>query len=409
MRKVAFVAPFLMEATLRFVRAVQRLPGVQVGLVTQEPLERVPAHVRAALAGHWRVDDALDAAQLVRGVQGLHGQMGTVDRLVGTLEQAQVPLAEARARLGLPGLSVEAAQNFRDKARMKDLLRAAGLPCARHQLARSASEAWAFAARVGYPLVAKPPAGAGARATSRIGDAGGLGEALAVHAPTAAQPMLLEEFVQGEEHSLDTVSLDGRALWHSISRYRPTPLEVLREPWIQWCVQVPREVDDPRYDDIRSAGVSALRVLGMGSGVTHMEWFRRPDGSLAISEVAARPPGAQFCSLISYAHDVDFYATWARVVVLDAFEAPRRAYSAGAAYLRGQGGRGRVRAVHGLQEALREVGSLVVEARLPQVGQAPSGTYEGEGYVILRHPDTEVVARGLSHLISHVRVELAPA
>lgn len=409
MRKVAFVAPFLMEATLRFVRAVQRLPGVRVGLVTQEPLERVPPHVRADLAGHWRVQDALDPAQLVAAVQGLGGQMGGVDRLVGTLEQAQVPLAEARARLGLPGLSVEAAQNFRDKARMKDLLRAAGLPCARHQLAHSASEAWAFAARVGYPLVAKPPAGAGARGTSHVADAGALGEALAQHAPTAAQPLLLEEFVQGEEHSLDTVSLGGRALWHSICRYRPTPLEVLREPWIQWCVQVPREVDHPRYDDIRAAGVAALRTLGMGSGVTHMEWFRRPDGSLAISEVAARPPGAQFCSLISYAHDVDFYAVWARAVVLEAFDPPQRPYSAGAAYLRGQGGHGRVRAVHGLQEALREVGALLVEARLPQVGQAPSGTYEGEGYVILRHPDTEVVARGLAHLISHVRVELAPA
>ncbi|MFM8980451.1 MAG: acetyl-CoA carboxylase biotin carboxylase subunit family protein [Planctomycetia bacterium] len=389
MRKVAFAAPFLMEATLRFVRAVQRLPGVRLGLVTQEPLERVPAHVRADLAGHWRVDDALDAGQLVAGVQGLAGQMGGVDRLVGTLEQAQVPLAGARAQLGLPGLSVEAAHNFRDKARMKDLLRAAGLPCARHALAHSASEAWAFA--------------------SRVGDAGALGEALALHAPTAAQPMLLEEFVQGEEHSLDTVSLDGRALWHSISRYRPTPLEVLREPWIQWCVQVPREVDDPRYDDIRAAGVAALRTLGMGSGVTHMEWFRRPDGSLAISEVAARPPGAQFCSLISYAHDTDFYATWARAVVLDTFEAPQRRYSAGAAYLRGQGGHGRVRAVHGLQQALHAVGSLVVEARLPQVGQAPSGTYEGEGYVILRHPDTEVVAHALQHVISTVRVELAPA
>ena len=42
-------------------------------------------------------------------------------------------------------------------------------------------------------------------------------------------------------------------------------------------------------------------------------------------------------------------------------------------------------------------------------GQAPTGTYEGEGYVILRHPETAVVERALKHLISTVRVELAPA
>jgi hypothetical protein len=213
----------------------------------------------------------------------------------------------------------------------------------------------------------------------------------------------------GDEHSFDTVSIDGKPVWHSLSHYRPTPLEVLRQPWIQWCVQIPREVDSPRYDDIRRVAFAALRALGMGTGVTHLEWFRRPDGSVAVSEVAARPPGAQFCTLISYAHDVDFYAAWARLMVTDRFDVPERRYSAGAAYLRGQGGHGHVRAIHGLQQALHEVGPLVVDARLPSVGQAPTGTYEGEGYVILRHPDTAVVERALKHLISTVRVELAPA
>ena len=34
------------------------------------------------------------------------------------------------AILGVPGISVKAAHNCRDKARMKDVLREAGLPCA---------------------------------------------------------------------------------------------------------------------------------------------------------------------------------------------------------------------------------------------------------------------------------------
>lgn len=409
MRRVVFVAPFAMDATLRFVRAAARLPGAQVGLVTQEPIEKLPPPLRHEIHGHWRVQDALDPDQIVTAAQGVAGQLGGMDRLIGTLEQLQVPLAQARERLGLPGLSAAAAENFRDKARMKTVLRAAGIPCARHRLAGSASEAWSFAQDVGYPLVVKPPAGAGAKATFRVESAGALGEALAVHAPTEKGPVLLEEFVVGDEHSFDTVSIAGRPVWHSLSHYRPTPLEVLRHPWIQWCVQIPREVDHPRYDDIRRVGFAALEALGMGTGVTHMEWFRRPDGSIAVSEVAARPPGAQFCTLISFAHDIDFYAAWARTVIFDTFEPPERRYSAGAAYLRGQGGQGRIRAVHGLKEALAEVGHLVVDARLPIEGQAPSGTYEGEGYVILRHPQTEVVRAALDRLISTVRVELAPS
>jgi len=109
--------------------------------------------------------------------------------------------------------------------------------------------------------------------------------------------------------------------------------------------------------------------------------------------------------LISYAHDIDFYRAWARLMILDAFDPPQRRFAAGIAFLRGQG-RGRVQAVRGLDRAQQELGDLVVEARLPRPQQAPGDTYEGEGYVVLRHRDTEVVRRGLERLVRLVRVEL---
>jgi hypothetical protein len=137
-----------------------------------------------------------------------------------------------------------------------------------------------------------------------------------------------------------------------------------------------------------------------------MEWFLRPNGRIAISEVGARPPGAQFMTLISYAHDFDLYREWARLMVHDRFDPPPRKYAVGAAYLRGQGEGDRVKAIHGLEEAQREVGDLVVEAKLPKAGQTPTGTYEGEGYVILRHRETDVVRRGLKRLVERLYVEL---
>jgi hypothetical protein len=403
MRTVVFVAPFLLEATLRFLEAVADLPGVALGVVSQDPFERLPERVRRKVAQHWRVNDALDPSGIVEGVEGIESRLGPVERLLGTLEQLQVPLAMARETLGLPGTTVEASRNFRDKSRMKDVLRAHGLPCARHRLAAGRADARAFAAEVGFPIVAKPPDGAGAKATLRVDDVPALEAAVAGASPE--RPVLLEEFVRGEEHSFDTVSIAGRPVWHSLSRYLPSPLHVLENPWIQWCVLVPREVDHPRYDDVRRVAFRALEALGMGTGVTHMEWFRRGDGSVCVSEVAARPPGAQFCSLISWANDFDFYAAWARLVVFDAFDPPERRYAAGAAYLRGQGS-GRVARVEGLEDVRRELGPLVVEARLPEPGQGPTGTYEGEGYVILRHPRTEVVEEALMRLVSRVRVVL---
>ena len=44
--------------------------------------------------------------------------------------------------------------------------------------------------------------------------------------------------------------------------------------------------------------------------------------------------------------------------------------------------------------------------KLPHVGQSPASSYEGEGYVILRHPETAVVEQALLRLISLIRVEL---
>jgi biotin carboxylase len=405
MPNVVFVAPFFLETTLRFVDAAASVPGVRLGLVSQDPDTKLPPGLRSRLAAHERVENGLDLQQILAASASLGRQLGKIDRMLGTLEELQVPLAEARAALGIDGMSVEAAHNFRDKARMKKVLEAHELPCARHQLVTNDREAWEFAQRVGYPLVMKPPAGAGARNTFRIDSEAALRETLQALPLRADEPALLEEFMTGEEHSFDSVFVHGRPIWYSISRYFPTPLDVLRNPWIQWVVMLPREIDGPEYDTIRSVAARSLEALGMRTGLSHMEWFRKADGSVAVSEVAARPPGAQFTTLLSYAHDTDMYAAWARLMVLDEFDPPQRRYAAGAAFLRGQGS-GRVHAIHGLEEAQRALAPVVVEARLPKAGQPASGTYEGEGYVIVRHPETAVVEKALKHLVSVIRVEL---
>jgi biotin carboxylase len=402
---VVYATPFFAEAAVRNIAAAVDLSDVRLGVISQEPQELLPPELRARLAAHWRVDDVLDSGQLTQAARALTEQQGPIHRLFSATEQLQVPLAEARAELGIAGMSVEAANNFRDKDRMKTLLREAGLPCARHRLVDNVADAREFAAETGYPLVVKPPAGAATQATFRVDGPESLDWALAASNPSSEQPVLLEEFITGDEHSFDTVSVRGTPVWHSLTQYFPTPLEVLRNPWIQWCVLLPREVEAPRYDDIREAAFTSLDVLGMNTGMSHLEWFRRGDGSIAISEVAARPPGAQITTLMSRANDFDALAAWTRLMIFDEFDLPERRYAAGAAYLRGQGQGEHIVAIHGLDQAQHEIGNLVVDAKLPEIGQKASDHYEGEGFVILRHPETDVVKQALFRLISLVRVE----
>jgi biotin carboxylase len=405
MAVAGFVAPYLLGGTTRFVEATTTVPGTELALITCEPEERVPPGLRRRLAAHWRIDDPLDARQIAGAVQALGEHLGPVQRLLAVLEQLQVPLAQVRARLGIPGMDAATARNFREKAQMKSVLHTAGVPCARYRLADSADAAAGFAAEVGFPLVVKPPAGAGAKSTFRLDDAEDLRVWLNAAPPAPDRLALVEEFLTGEEGSYDSVMTDGQIVWDSVSVYLPTPLEVLRNPWIQWMVLLPREIGGGEYDGIRAVAPTALRALGLQSGFTHMEWFRRPDGSVAVSEVAARPPGAQITSMLCYVHDFDFYRAWAQLMVHGSFAPQERRWSAGTVFLRGQG-MGHVRAVRGLDELLPELSSLVVESRLPEPGQPSSGSYEGDGYVIVRHPDTAVVTDAMRRLVTGVRVEL---
>jgi hypothetical protein len=400
-----FVAPYLLDTTTRFVEAAARLPDVRLALITAESEDRLPPQLRDALAGHWRIEDPLEEGQIAAAVQGLSRRLGQVERLLAVLEQLQVPLARVREHLGMAGMDPVTASNFRDKDQMKTVLRAAGVPCARHKLAVSPADAIEFAERAGFPLVVKPPAGAGAKSTFRLDAPGDLAAWLEVAPPTPERPAQIEEFLTGDEGSYDSVMVNGQVVWDSVSNYLPTPLEVLRNPWMQWVVLLPRDIGGPEYAGIRQVAPQALKALGLSTGLSHMEWFRRPDGSVAVSEVGARPPGAQITSMLCYVHDFDLYRAWAALMIHGGFDPPPRNWAAGTVYLRGQGA-GQVRATHGLDELPPEVTSLVVDSRLPRPGQPSSGSYEGDGYITIRHPDTGVVAAALKQLVSTVRVEL---
>jgi len=402
---VLFVTRWNIGLAAHLIEAAAALPGIRVGLISGESIGYLQESARDKLVGHAEVSDVLDTAQLLAAARELSAAHGRIHRIFGIWEYLQVPLAELREALGVEGMGVEAARNFRDKTRMKDRWRAAGLPCARHRLVKNEAEAVRFAQEVGYPVVVKPPAGMAARSTFRVSEPEALRDAVQQIMAGSGDAALIEEQLSGQEGSLEAVSLGGKVLWQSSSRYFLHMLNFLERPGEPYRVLLPREMPTPERDEICQLAPRALQVLGMETGICHLEWFLRPDGSLALSEVAGRPPGGQITTLISQAHDADFLLAWARLLVLGTFEFPARRYAAGVICLRGQGS-GRVRAVTGLEQAEDELGELIVEARLPKINQPAAEGYEGEGYIVLRHPETAVVEQGLHRLGALIRVEL---
>jgi biotin carboxylase len=412
MSHVVFIAPRFLETTNRTLAAFARTEGVTLSVISEDPEASIPRAIAPRVAGHYQVKRSLDAAELTVAARAITRGVGRVDRLAGALEQLQTPMAEVRDALDIEGLRGETARRFRDKDHMKAVLRAHGVPVAKSLLARSPRELWEGLQTLGFPAIVKPRAGLGARATFRVSspdDARALARQGVV--PSAQQPLQLEEFVRASELTCETVTVRGHAVWRSGTRYLPSPLEVLETPWIQYCVLLPREADDPTFTRFAPTNDAALSALfgrwastAAGTALTHMEWFLRDDGSALVNEVGARPPGVLIMPLMSLAHETDLVADWAALIAHDRFAPKERRWAAGAAFFRGQGPGQRVVQVTGVERAVEEAGDALVELRAPRPGMARAESYEGEGWATVRSPTTEGAKRALRALIENVQV-----
>jgi hypothetical protein len=412
MPHVVFIAPRFLENTNRYVTGFAALGDVKLSVISADPESSIPPALRARIAAHYRVDECLDPEQLTVATRAIQKSVGRVDRLAGALEQLQMPMAVVRDALDIEGLRTDVARNFRDKDRMKDVLRAHDVPVARSALARSPEGLLAFVKKVGFPIIVKPQAGLGARATYRITSAKDLADLSAQGVvPSATAPLQIEEFVQAREHTCETVTVRGKAVWRSGTRYFPTPLEALESPWMQYCVLLPREEEDTawtRFHPVNDAALGALfgpsAGTAAGTALTHMEWFLRDDGTSLVNEVGVRPPGVGIMPLMGIAHETNFFADWAELVAFDRFTPRTRKWAAGQAFLRGHGGGQRIVSVEGVEAAVVAAAGALVEMRTPKVGQPRAEGYEGEGWATVRSATTEGAKKALLALIENVQV-----
>ena len=410
MPHIVFVAPHFLENTNRYVSAFADLKGVKLSVISADPASAIPAELAEKIAGHYQVQDIGDGAELGKAAKALGGSFGPIDRISGALEQLQLPMAHARELAGIPGMRPEIARRFRDKDRMKQVLRANGVPVAQSALVSSPEELRDFVRRVGFPIIVKPQAGLGARSTQRVESSDELAalDKLGL-TPTRLRPLQAEQFVVAREHTCETVTIHGRAVWRSGTRYFPSPLEVLETPWMQYCVLLPLESDPTwtRFAPINDDALHALfgpRPEVVGTALTHMEWFLCDDGSMLVNEVGARPPGVQIMPLMSLAHGVDMVSAWAELIAFDRFTPRARICAAGAAFFRGQGSGDRIVSVEGLERAIERAGDALVELRTPKVGQPRAPGYEGEGWATVKHATTEGVKQALLSLVQNVQV-----
>ena len=369
-----------------FTRGLGQAGADVIGLGDQSP-EALPATARDALAHYVQVGSLAAEDQVAATVRDLARQL-RIDLVECLWEPYMILAARLREELGLPGLTVQQTLPFRDKEQMKQLLDAAGLRTPWHVAAGTVADVWAAAERVGFPLIVKPIDGAGSADTYRADSAADLDAILPMvrHVPQVS----VEEFIDAEEFTYDTICAGGRVLFENICQYHPRPLLTKMHEWISPITMALRDLDEPGLQGGRELGAAVLRVLGFRDGFTHMEWYRKADGEVVFGEIGARPPGARTVDVMNYATDTDLFAAWAHAVTHGRIPQPvERRYNAASVFKRASGA-GRITRYEGLDQLLAEYGEHVAALELLPVG-APRrdwrATTIGDGMVIVRHPE----------------------
>jgi formate-dependent phosphoribosylglycinamide formyltransferase (GAR transformylase) len=383
---VIMISPGYPAEMALFARGLAAAGATVIGVGDQPP-SAVPQGAREALAHYVQVG-SLAAGDVVTGTVRELARQVHIDRVECLWEPYMMLAARLREELGLPGLTMRQTLPFRDKELMKEHLDAAGLRTPGHESAETVAGVWAAAERLGFPLIVKPIAGAGAADTYRADTAADLDAILPMlrHVPQ----VIVEEFIDGEEFTYDTICAGGRVLFENICWYRPRPLLMKLHEWISPVTIALRDLDAPDLQAGRALGTAVVAALGFRDGFTHMEWYRKADGEVVFGEIGARPPGGRMVDVMNYATDSDLFFAWAEAVTRGRISQPvERRYNAALIFKRAEG-TGRITRYDGLDQLLAEYGEHVAALDLLPIG-APRRDWRAviisDGVVIVRHPE----------------------
>lgn len=389
---VIMIAPHFPANQRQFARALKQVGAFVTG-IGEASIDALPNEIKGYLDAYEQVGNVCNQDMLLETVRKIQRRGPWVHRLEATVEAHISSAAAVRELTGIPGLSVRNSVLCRDKPTMKEFLRDNGIQCAQSTGADSVEEAVSFAKRVGFPLIMKPRAGAGASGTVRVDSLDELRKESEGYRLGRGGSCAVEEFIEGHEGFYDTLSIDNQVAIEFVTHYFPGVLEAMRSRDVAPYFITTNRVDSPGYNEVKQMGQRVIQAMGLGTTATHMEWFFGPKG-LKFSEIGARPPGVGTWDLYCAANDFDLYRQWAHAIVhgrLD--QRPSRRFSAAMISIRPNRD-GRVAGYRGFEEVQNKIGGQLIDWYLPAEGmptQPVDAGYMANAWIRLRHTDYDTL------------------
>ncbi|MFJ8210521.1 pyridoxal-phosphate dependent enzyme [Streptomyces sp. NPDC096033] len=335
---------------------------------------------------------------------------------VTTTSDFYVPAAARIARwLGLPGNAPEAVAVCRDKSVLRERLRAAGVRQPRYALVREPAAAAAAVARTGLPCVVKPADDSGSTNVLLCADEAEVRAQIErilaigtnVRGMPTARTVLVEEYLDGPEYSVEMFGGDGQAVCVGI-----TAKSVTTGPhFVEHRHLFPAPLPAATAQSITDTVTAALDAAGIRLGATHTEVKLTADGP-ALVEINPRPAGGMIPELIRLATGIDLLDAQLRAALgLPPHLKAEEAGHAGIQFLLADTD-GTLTAVHGAEAAaaVEGVESVLVTAAPGTPVRTPRSASDRLGHVIARHAEPAGVHAALDAARALVRlgIETAP-
>lgn len=258
------------------------------------------------LAEYWQQPFGLDFSRPEEAARTIAEQAGRTpfDAILSVDDSASLLAATASAALGLPHNAPEAALAARDKAMMRERLRAGGVPVPGFRRFTLADDPREIAGRVDYPCVVKPTLLSGSRGVIRADGPDELVVAftrlrallLGEGAVAERTTVLVEDFIPGVEVALEGLLTDGELRVLALFD-KPDPLD---GPFFEETIYVtPSRLPADMQAAIAATTAASARALGLRTGPIHAE-LRVNDRGAWLVEVAGRSIGGRCSTILEF-------------------------------------------------------------------------------------------------------------
>lgn len=199
-------------------------------------------------------------------------------------------VAYVAEHLGLWGNTYAAAVRANNKFLMRQAFVAAGVPCPKFVcLSELANiEKTLSAAQLSLPLIVKPADRSGSLAVTRVDSEGDLLPAIEkAHAASFRHEVMVEEYIEGQEISVEFISYRGKhyplQITDKVTTGAPHFVELEHHQLTDLSPAV--------YKNIYAVTEQALNALELTNGASHSEYKIMQDGRLYIMEIGGRMGG----------------------------------------------------------------------------------------------------------------------